>query len=317
MELPLVYHPDYDVVVPEGHPFPMSKFRGVYEHLLTSGLARLEQFRSPDPVTRAQIEQVHDADFVTSYLTGEIGAKEMRRIGFPWNEAIVRRTVRAAGGTLLTARLAFQHGIAANTAGGTHHAFPDFGSGFCIFNDLAIAIRTLQVEGAIEKALVVDLDVHQGDGTAVVFENDPTVFTFSMHGATNFPRIKRRSDLDVALPDATGDEEYLAALRGRLPTILANFDPDLVLYDAGVDPHHSDRFGKLALSDEGLEERDRYVIDTCRDLGFPVACVIGGGYHRDIERLVRRHSILHRVATERFRAEHSIDAATSASSGSP
>lgn len=297
-ELPVVYHPAYDVLMPEGHVFPMSKFRGVRELLQRDALAVPVTFHRPEPVSRDQVELVHDPGYVRDYLEGTLDEAAMRRIGFPWNEAVVRRTMHAAGGTLLTARLALQHGIAANTAGGTHHAFRDHGSGFCIFNDLAITCRVLLDERRVRRVLIVDLDVHQGDGTAMIFADEPRVVTFSMHGERNFPRIKRDSDVDVALPDDTTDGAYLEALQSHLPRLLRETEPDLVLYDAGVDPHAVDRFGKLALSNDGLQERDRFVIESCRASGVPVACVIGGGYDRDLEALVRRHTIVHRVAAE-------------------
>ncbi len=302
--LPLVFHPDYDTPLPDGHSFPMDKFRRLHEHLLTEGVAEPRQFRLPEPIDRRQIELVHDPDYVTSYLEGTIDERAMRRIGLPWTPSAVRRTLVAAGGTLLTARLALDHGLACNTAGGTHHAFHDFGSGFCIFHDMAIALRVLLGEGRIARALVIDCDVHQGDGTAEIFRDEDAVFTFSIHGATNFPRVKMRSDLDVALPDDTDDDAYLDALGERLPGLLDRVAPDLVFYDAGVDPHRDDRFGKLGLTDEGLERRDRYVLETCTAAGRATACVIGGGYARDIDVLVRRHAILHRVATSIYDGLH-------------
>lgn len=299
--LPLVFHPAYDVPMPEGHPFPMSKFRAIYEYLLSEGIAEQDQFHTPEAISREAVEAVHEAAYVASYLDGTLDERALRRIGFPWSRAVVRRTMYAAGGTLLTARLALEHGIACNTAGGTHHAFFNHGSGFCIFHDMAIAIRVLQREQRIARVLVVDLDVHQGDGTAELFANDPSVFTFSMHGATNFPRIKRTSDLDVALPDDTDDDAYLGALRSWLPRLLDDVRPDLVFYDAGVDPHRDDRFGKLALTDDGLAERDRYVLASCLATETPVAAVIGGGYDRDLDRLVQRHALLYRAANDLLR----------------
>jgi acetoin utilization deacetylase AcuC-like enzyme len=206
----------------------------------------------------------------------------------------------AVGGTILTAQLALQYGLACNTAGGTHHAFPSYGSGFCIFNDLAIAARLLQRQKLVQSILIVDLDVHQGDGTALIFQDDPTVFTFSMHCQENFPGTKQQSDLDVPLPEGMEDDAYLQTLANYLPDLLSQVRPDLVLYDAGVDPHLGDRLGKLALTDSGLFRRDMQVLTTCLSQGYPVACVIGGGYAEDMLALVYRHSLLHRAASEAY-----------------
>jgi acetoin utilization deacetylase AcuC-like enzyme len=203
----------------------------------------------------------------------------------------------AVGGTILTAKLALSHGLACNTAGGTHHAFPSYGSGFCIFNDLAIAARVLQHLGLARQILIVDLDVHQGDGTAVIFQEDSSVFTFSMHCEVNFPGTKQQSDLDVPLPIGMEDDAYLQTLAKYLPDLLSQIKPDLVLYDAGVDPHAGDRLGKLALTDTGIFRREMQVLSTCVALGYPVACVIGGGYADDLDSLVYRHSLLHRAAS--------------------
>jgi acetoin utilization deacetylase AcuC-like enzyme len=211
---------------------------------------------------------------------------------------LANRTCVAVGGTVLTARLALRHGLACNLAGGTHHAFPDFGSGFCIFNDLAIATRVLQAEGLVDRVLIVDLDVHQGDGTAWIFRNEPQVFTFSMHCEANFPARKQASDLDVALPEGMEDDDYLQTLDRFLPDLLAQVRPDLVIYDAGVDPHGGDRLGKLALTDSGLFRRDMQVLTTCVAAGYPVACTIGGGYCDDLAALVDRHALIHRAAAQ-------------------
>jgi acetoin utilization deacetylase AcuC-like enzyme len=210
----------------------------------------------------------------------------------------VNRTCVAVGGTILTAQLALSHGLACNTAGGTHHAFPSYGSGFCIFNDLAIAARVLQKLGLVQKVLIVDLDVHQGDGTALIFQADPSVFTFSMHCEVNFPGTKQKSDLDVPLPVGMEDDAYLQTLAEYLPDLLSNVKPDLVLYDAGVDPHAGDRLGKLSLTDTGIFRREMQVLSTCVSSGYPVACVIGGGYADDLKSLVYRHSLVHRAASE-------------------
>jgi acetoin utilization deacetylase AcuC-like enzyme len=301
MDLPLVYHPDYVVPLPAGHRFPMSKFQKLYEMLLEDGVAELSQFRIPERPPQTWIELVHTDDYVQAYCEGTLDAKAQRRIGLPWSSALANRTCVAVGGTILTAQLALEHGLACNTAGGTHHAFPSYGSGFCIFNDLAIAARLLQKLGLVRKILIVDLDVHQGDGTAFIFQDDPAVFTFSMHCEINFPGTKQQSDLDVPLPEGMEDDAYLQALAAYLPDLLSDLNPDLVLYDAGVDPHLSDRLGKLALTDTGIFRREMQVLSTCVARGYPVACVIGGGYADDLKALVYRHSLLHRAASDVYR----------------
>jgi acetoin utilization deacetylase AcuC-like enzyme len=298
MDLPLVYHPDYVVPLPDSHRFPMSKFRKLYERLISEGVATASQFYRPLLPPQDWIEQVHTPDYVQAYCGGTLDEKALRRIGLPWSPALVNRTCVAVGGSILTARLALEYGLACNTAGGTHHAFPDYGSGFCIFNDLAITARVLQSLGLVKQLLIVDLDVHQGDGTAWIFRDDPTVFTFSMHCRVNFPGTKQQSDLDVPLPEGMEDDAYLQVLAEYLPGLLAQVKPDLVLYDAGVDVHLGDRLGKLALTDSGLYRREMQVLETCVGQGYPVACVIGGGYCEDMAALVGRHSILHRAATE-------------------
>jgi acetoin utilization deacetylase AcuC-like enzyme len=298
MDLPLVYHPDYVVPLCDTHRFPMSKFRKLYNRLIQAGVARPEQFYRPVRPPNDWIERVHEADYVQAYCNGTLGEKALRRIGLPWSPALVNRTCVAVGGSILTARLALEYGLACNTAGGTHHAFPGYGSGFCIFNDLAIMARTLQAQGLVRQVLIVDLDVHQGDGTAWIFRDDPSVFTFSMHCGVNFPGTKQQSDLDVALPEGMEDDAYLQMLANYLPDLLSQVKPDLVIYDAGVDTHLGDRLGKLALTDSGLYRREMQVLETCVGQGYPVACVIGGGYSEDMAALVDRHSILHRAASE-------------------
>ncbi|MGI0487776.1 histone deacetylase [Pantanalinema rosaneae CENA516] len=298
MELPLIYHPDYVAPLPEGHRFPMPKFRQLYELLLRDRVAEPSQFHAPEAPPQDWIELVHTPDYVQAYYQGTLDAKAQRRIGLPWSPALVNRTCVAVGGTILAAKLALQCGLACNTAGGTHHAFPSYGSGFCIFNDLAIAARLLCHLGMVQKVLIVDLDVHQGDGTALIFRDDPAVFTFSMHCEVNFPGTKQQSDLDVSLPVGMEDDEYLQTLADYLPDLLTQVQPDLVLYDAGVDPHVGDRLGKLALTNTGLFRREMQVLTTCLAQSYPVACVIGGGYADDLTALVYRHSLLHRAATE-------------------
>ena len=301
MDLPLIYHPDYVVPLPQAHRFPMPKFRQLYELLLNDKVARIEQFFSPETPSPQLIELVHTPQYVQAYMQGTLDAKAQRRIGLPWSPALVKRTNIAVGGTILTAKLALRYGLACNTAGGTHHAFPSYGSGYCIFNDLAIASRVIQHLNLACKILIIDLDVHQGDGTAFIFQNDDSVFTFSMHCEVNFPGTKQVSDLDIALPVGMEDEEYLQTLAPYLTDVLTAVKPDLVLYDAGVDTHISDRLGKLALTDTGIFRREMQVLSTCIAARYPVACVIGGGYADDLSSLVYRHSLLHRAASQVYR----------------
>ncbi|MGD1912211.1 MAG: histone deacetylase [Rivularia sp. (in: cyanobacteria)] len=301
MNFPIIYHPDYVTPLPDAHRFPMPKFRLLYELLLSDGVADVEQFHAPKRPNQETIELVHTTDFVEGYLKGTLDAKAQRRIGLPWSPQVVNRTCTAVGGTILAAKLALTHGLACNTAGGTHHAFPNYGSGFCIFNDFAIATRVLQKLNLAQKILIVDLDVHQGDGTAFIFQDDDSVFTFSMHCEVNFPGKKQKSDLDVPLREGMEDDAYLQTLAEYLPDLLADVKPDLVLYDAGVDPHIGDKLGKLALTDTGIYRREMQVLTTCVGAGYPVACVIGGGYADDMKSLVWRHSLLHRAASEVFR----------------
>lgn len=279
----------------------MPKFGKLYERLLCDRIAIPEQFHTPKIAPPEWIELVHNPDYVKAYCQGTLDPKAQRRIGLPWSPALVKRTCTAVGGTILTAQLALKQGLACNTAGGTHHAFPSFGSGFCIFNDLAIASRVLQHLGLAKKILILDLDVHQGDGTAFIFQNDPTVFTFSMHCEVNFPSTKQKSDFDISLPEGMDDDAYLQTLAKYLPDLLRQVQPDLVVYDAGVDPHVSDRLGKLALTDTGLYRREMQVLSTCMAAGYPVASVIGGGYADDLDALTYRHSLLHRAASEVYR----------------
>jgi acetoin utilization deacetylase AcuC-like enzyme len=298
MDLPIIYHPNYVAPLPEGHRFPMPKFSLLYKLLLTDGVAQPEQFHTPSRPPQEFIKLVHTPEYVQAYCNGTLDAKAQRRIGLPWSSALANRTCVAVGGTILTAQLALKHGLACNTAGGTHHAFPSYGSGFCIFNDLAIASRVLQKLGLVRKILIVDLDVHQGDGTAFIFQGDDSVFTFSMHCEVNFPGTKQKSDLDVPLPVGMEDDAYLQTLAKYLPDLLSAVKPDIVFYDAGVDPHVGDKLGKLALTDTGIFRREMQVLSTCVAAGYPVACVIGGGYAEDFKSLVWRHSLVHRAASQ-------------------
>ena len=302
--LPIVHHPAYTAPMPSGHRFPMDKFRLIMQRLLDDGLVRPDEVHRPEPTSQEGLSAVHDPAYVEAVLSQTLPYEVERRIGLPITEAVARRSAAANGGTVLTARLALQHGLACNTAGGSHHAFAEEGSGFCIFNDVAVATHRLREEALVERVLVVDLDVHQGDGTAKMFDNDPLTFTFSMHCRTNFPARKQKSDLDIALEPATGDKAYLEKLRETLPAILDHHRPDLVFYNAGVDPHIEDKLGRLALSDQGIEQRDQVVLQTCLKQAIPVAGVLGGGYATNLDRLAGLHTILHRTACNLFKQHH-------------
>ncbi len=300
MNLPIIYHPNYVAPMPSGHRFPMAKFKLLYEMLLADEVTNKSHFFIPQLPPLEWIELIHNRNYIEGYCNGTLDPKAQRRIGLPWSQPLANRTCIAVGGAILTAQLALKYGLACNTAGGTHHAFPSYGSGFCIFNDLAIAARVIQKLGLAAKILIVDLDVHQGDGTAWIFQNDPTVFTFSMHCGINFPSRKQVSDLDVPLPEGMDDDSYLQTLAQYLPDLLSEVKPDLVLYDAGVDTHIHDALGKLALTDTGIFRREMQVLSTCVGAGYPVACVIGGGYTKDMNSLVYTHSLLHRAARDVF-----------------
>ncbi|MDX6750290.1 histone deacetylase, partial [Geminicoccaceae bacterium 1502E] len=294
--LPLVHHPAYVAPLPEGHRFPMRKYARLMDLLRERGLATGRNSFTPEPAPRSWLELAHTPDYVLAVLEQRLSPEAERRLGLPVSPQVALRSRASCAGTVLAARLALEHGLACSTAGGSHHAFAGFGSGFCVFNDVAVACRVLLEEGLVRRILVVDLDVHQGDGTAAIMEGEPRVTTLSLHCRTNFPARKQQSDLDVALDPGTGDEAYLAVLEAVLPGLLERVRPDLVFYDAGVDPHAEDRLGRLALSDAGLYERDRYAIATCLAMSVPVACVIGGGYTPCLDTLARRHGILFETA---------------------
>lgn len=274
----------------------MMKFQKLYEILLETGVAEAHGVLRPDPIDLVQLRQAHTEEYVTGVCQRTLDARSVRRIGLPLETTLVRRSRVAVGGTLLAARTALAMGAAFNTAGGSHHAFSGYGSGYCVFNDVAVAVKVLLDEGAISRALIIDLDVHQGDGTAEILDGVPGAFTFSMHCEENFPRDKRRSGHDVALRAGTGDEEYLSILESRLRLLLPRVSPTLVVYNAGVDPHVDDRLGKLALSDAGLEARERLVVGSCIRSGVPIAGVVGGGYDANAEVVARRHAVLPTIA---------------------
>ncbi len=302
MPLPIVHHPAFDARFDPAHRFPMSKFSRLAEILVEDGLVAPGGWQVPVPAPAEWLRLAHCATYVDQVLNAAVPREIEKAIGFPVDERVSLRSRAACGGTVLTARLALDQGLACNTAGGSHHARREAGAGFSVFNDVAVAARVLLADREVSRVLVVDCDVHQGDGTARIFEDDERVFTLSIHAAKNYPSDKARSDLDVELPDGIGDAAYLDALT---PALAQSFDaslPDIVFFNAGVDPHAEDRLGRLSLSDAGLMARDRAVIGFCREAGVPVACVLGGGYSRDIDALARRHSIVHRAASAEFSA---------------
>jgi acetoin utilization deacetylase AcuC-like enzyme len=269
------------------------------ERVIAEGIVPAERVLDPPRATDDALALVHTPVYLRRFSDGALDAAELRRLGFPWSPALVERSYRAVGGTVEAARHALDHGIAMNLAGGTHHAFPDHGEGFCVFNDVAVAIRLLRRDGHVRRAAVVDLDVHQGNGTHAIFAGDADVYTFSMHGGKNYPFHKVAGTLDVELADGTGDDVYLAALHESLPRVLAAASPDLVVYIAGADPFEGDRLGRLALTFDGLARRDAFVLDSCREVGIPVAITIGGGYGRHIEDTVAVHARTVRIAASR------------------
>jgi acetoin utilization deacetylase AcuC-like enzyme len=306
----------YTFPLPDGHRFPVEKYAMLRARVIAEGVVPAERVLDPDGATDEILRLAHTARYVERFTTGALEPAEERRLGFPWSPALVERSRRAVGGTIAAARHALVDGVAMNLAGGTHHAFPDHGEGFCVFNDVAIAIRLLRAEGLIRRAAVIDLDVHQGNGTHAIFAGDERVYTFSMHGARNYPfkpmpagapvgsppsgwayGLRVPGTLDIDLDDGTEDAEYLALLERALPGVLLASRPDLVVYLAGADPHEGDRLGRMKLTTDGLLRRDALVLGACREVGLPVAIVIAGGYGRDITQTVGIHVATARLAS--------------------
>ena len=290
---PLVHHLDYTLRQQGQGRFPWDKY-GLLMAELRAGLPVPVEHDAPI-MPALWLSAVHDPAYVAEVLAANVPAEKTRRIGFPVDARLSRRAQRTTGGTWLAAKLALEAGYAANSAGGSHHALYDSGAGYCIFNDLAVAANRLLVEGDAGHILIVDLDVHQGDGTAMLLAGRDGVTTFSMHAEKNFPVCKARSTLDIGLPDGIGDDAYLDTLEARLPRLIDDCRPDLILYQAGVDPHHDDKLGRLALSDDGLAARDSFVAHQARSLGIPLASALGGGYGADPLAVARRHAAAIRV----------------------
>lgn len=285
------YSDRYVLPLPDGHRFPMAKYRKLRERV-ASELPGLELIE-PTAATDAELALAHDPNYIARVAAGELSPSEQRAVGFPWSEPMVERSRRSAGATVAACRAALAEGVAVNLAGGTHHAHRDRGQGYCVFNDAAVAARVLQADaagaGRSLSIAIVDLDVHQGDGTATIFAGDDSVFTLSLHGATNYPFRKACSDLDLGLPDGTSDAAYLQALDDALDRMLARFEPRLLIYLAGADAHEGDRLGRLALTTEGMARRDARVFDLARRLGVPIAVAMAGGYGHDIDATVGVH----------------------------
>ena len=303
----------YVIPLPDGHRFPIAKYALVRDRVIDAGLVAPERLHEPPRAPVDALRLVHTERYVESVVQGTLSDEEQRRIGFPWSSHLVERAVRAVGGTCAAAGAALRDGISINLAGGTHHAFADHGEGFCVFNDVAVAVRSLQRAGRIARAAIIDLDVHQGNGTHAIFAGDASVFTFSMHGARNYPfrtpaepapraaeahryGVRVAGTLDIDLPDGTGDARYLELLAEALPRVLSASAPDLVVYLAGADPHEGDRLGRMRLTFEGLERRDAMVLEACREIGIPVAITIAGGYGRDLADTIRVHVNTVRIA---------------------
>jgi acetoin utilization deacetylase AcuC-like enzyme len=285
----LYYHDHFVLPLPEGHRFPMEKYSRLRERLVNDAQSTPIELLVPDRATLDELCLVHNRSYVERVFQGQLTEKEMRRIGFPWTPQLVERARRSVGGTIAACRAALQEGASANLAGGTHHAYAEHGEGYCVFNDVAVAARAMQVEGLAQRVVILDCDVHQGNGTAAILANDPNVFTFSIHGEKNFPFHKELSDLDIALPDGTGDVQYLAALEGGLRHVLKQARADLAIYLAGADPYAGDRLGRLALSKGGLLDRDIMVMQRCQQISLPLAVVMAGGYAKQVDDIVEIH----------------------------
>lgn len=298
--LKIAYHPIYKYPLPEGHRFPMAKYELLPEQLLHEGTCTEAHFFEPEIPNDKFILAVHDPDYYYDLVNITLDQRAARKIGFPLSETLVEREVIIADGSMKAAVYALKHGIAMNIAGGTHHAYTNRGEAFCLLNDQAIATRYLQSEYSIKNVLIVDLDVHQGNGTAEIFKNDPSVFTFSMHGKTNYPFKKEISDLDIALEDQTNDETYLYILKKELPKLIASQQPDFIFYLCGVDVIATDKLGKLGLSISGCKERDRFVLQIAKTNQIPIMCSMGGGYSPDIKTIIETHANTFRLAQDIF-----------------
>ncbi|MBF8149718.1 histone deacetylase [Winogradskyella sp. F6397] len=298
--LKIAFHPIYKHSLPQGHRFPMEKYELLPQQLLHEGTCDSTNFFEPEKPNDKHILAVHDPEYFYDLLNITLNQRAARKIGFPLNEVLVEREIIIVDGTIKASEFALQHGIAMNIAGGTHHAFTNRGEAFCMLNDQAIAARYLQKKGLAKKILIVDLDVHQGNGTAQIFQKDTSVFTFSMHGKSNYPFKKEQSDLDIALDNNADDTTYLNLLKHTLPKLIAEQQPDFIYYLCGVDVIKTDKLGKLGLTIEGCKARDQFVLEQCKRNKIPVMCSMGGGYSPDIKTIVNAHSNTFRLAQDIF-----------------
>lgn len=294
--LKIAYHPIFKHPLPEGHRFPMEKYELLPNQLLHEGTCIKENFFEPEVPELSNVLAVHSQDYVTNLLDLTIDKRAVRKMGFPLSEELIQRELIIADGTMKACDYALLYGIAMNIAGGTHHAYTSHGEAFCLLNDQAIAAKYLQKKKGIDKILIVDLDVHQGNGTAEIFQEDTSVFTFSMHGRNNYPFKKETSDLDIELADHTGDKEYLEVLKNTLPELIKKVKPDFIFYLSGVDILATDKLGKLGCTIDGCKERDRFVLQTCHDLKIPVEVSMGGGYSPEIKTIIEAHANTYRLA---------------------
>lgn len=301
--LPLIYHHNYSCPFPEDHRFVMSKFVRLYQYLVKQGIAKSNIVR-PKTASTAELTIAHDPDYLTEMFDNQLDAKAWRRVGLPWSQGLIDRTKTAPNGTLLAARIALNKGLSCHLAGGTHHAHHDFGSGFCMVNDLAYTALSLLELNLVEKVLIFDLDVHQGDGTASILSNHPQAYTCSIHCEKNFPFRKFSSDLDIGLDIGLSDGPYLNCVQETLERVLDEQQPDIVLYDAGVDVWQEDVLGRLDISWQGIRQRDTQVISTCLNRGIPVTTVIGGGYDKNHQRLAQRHAIVIETAFSLYQSHY-------------
>ncbi|WP_076537039.1 histone deacetylase [Shewanella sp. UCD-KL21] len=293
MAIPLVYHASYSkLALPKKHRFPTSKYQRLQQYLLEQGLAYPQDFHQPIPIDIEVLKQTHQSDYVDGFINNTLENKVLRRIGFPWSESLVNRTLHAVNGTVLSANLAIDHGIALHLSGGYHHAHYDFGSGFCVFNDLIVAAKQMLTQQKATKVLIIDCDVHQGDGTAALSQSQDNIISCSLHCQKNFPFRKQRSHHDIEFDNHTLDDEYLSVIKQVIPYLISIHQPDLILYDAGVDIHQDDDLGYLNISTKGILDRDTFILQQAKQAEIPIAAVIGGGYSRDEQALTQRHSQL-------------------------